>query len=1093
MPSATIMFIKGTYTLIYSFPSMKHIFCALLSALIFVSTGAVAQDYAEQARIREEHARKVAELVVTEGKINILQMEIDDLNRKEAGSPTKEEISPEITALEKESADITDSLPKVGALKTRIEADAENIRNSYFELKEYIQRLDRLQTQNVLKTIMSLAMETAQELQAFVTVSGKPVEIVKWAAEKAADPVVKNIVSYGGPEYYSRKMKGLSDQAAATTPELNRLKNLSGLSLEGWRSYMIKYEDKDIKGNNGLILGKVRVLLEQANKTVWSLVDLYNALDREAKSLGVDMDHMRERQKDVEKRLGELKQKDDDIRSPARKAALERKNLLLAQVAPLLQQRDSLQREISELAKKLGQSARVPTNLAIERLVEIYMDLRNKLITEIAAYTSQAERLERELRGLEDLHDKRQPMRERQEREINEVVGKAIEKELYPYTRDKTDTEALSNLEDYQQEWTKTHERHLNEQREALPDFEQAAARLEKEFNNPPNDPWSEKILRNAVGSAGESARHAIIQEIQRLQNAGEAPGQGRRLQMERLKAEIERLMNQPIPESPYGKTVQARVEGRITSGTLHDVTAEILSGTKSFVESSRKTHQNQGIFLESQKKEQEKTTSKYRQEIEERRNNFRTAAHAFLSLGRDHLSRLKDAVTARSAYASHMKSVVSSGILKETGESSYQIDPAFIEKTLGATPRTCQGIDRLRDQLSAAAASSASRLSAAQAADRQITTGAPPAPISAWGEINEPSLHSDLVALNEKIHAEREKITQLPYMPGTNALMSFTNSVTTDNASLIINYPSFFNKMQQTIRETDAMIKAATMEANILEKSPRIQADAFKRLQEWHKRLQDAHEADFGCFEPEHTYNQSILPRLEALKKTINKLSNKDFYTAANAFIAELAALKNSTASLAISESDGYARQVAALRNTLDNAQTRFKRQESTYYAGDAATIREHLHAIEENLNPHEAMLRDRQSLSKQSPVSDSQVQELYQNFVDAYGRGDIRSILGLLASDWQGGDGADVRDVEDMLINSFKVFDRIQYRISNFSAQPSENSTVRVSYSVTIIGDNSRQQLHHEESSQIVEEVGLIGGKPRILRTLSGNQWLH
>lgn len=124
---------------------------------------------------------------------------------------------------------------------------------------------------------------------------------------------------------------------------------------------------------------------------------------------------------------------------------------------------------------------------------------------------------------------------------------------------------------------------------------------------------------------------------------------------------------------------------------------------------------------------------------------------------------------------------------------------------------------------------------------------------------------------------------------------------------------------------------------------------------------------------------------------------------------------------------------------------------------------------------------------------ISNEQIQTLYQNFIDAYGRGDIRGVLALLASDWQGGDGADTRDVEDMLINSFKVFDRIQYRISNFSAQPLGNDTVRVSYRVSIVGENSRQRLQHEESSQIVEEVGLVDGKPRILRTLSGSQWIR
>lgn len=144
-------------------------------------------------------------------------------------------------------------------------------------------------------------------------------------------------------------------------------------------------------------------------------------------------------------------------------------------------------------------------------------------------------------------------------------------------------------------------------------------------------------------------------------------------------------------------------------------------------------------------------------------------------------------------------------------------------------------------------------------------------------------------------------------------------------------------------------------------------------------------------------------------------------------------------------------------------------------------------------------AVARGRETLARLAgylesfSISNQQVQQLYQTFVSAYGRGDIRGVLALLADDWHGGDGADLRDVEDTLINSFKVFDRIQYRISGFSVRPSGENSVQVSYSVKIVGDNSRQRLHHEESSQVVEEVGLVDGKPRILRTLSGSQWLR
>lgn len=1070
--------------------------CATFFALLLAGGVAHAQDYEEQARMREDQARKIAELLVVEGQINVLQTEIDELNRKEAGTRTKEEISPEITALEKERAEIIDSLPKVGDLKTRIEADAENIRKSYFELKEYIRRLEQLQTQNVFKTVMRLGMEAAQELQAFVTLSGKPVEIAKWAAEKAADPIVKAIVSYGGPEYYSRKMQGLSDQAAAVTPELQRVKDLSSLSLEGWRSYMVKYEDKDIKGNNGLILGKVRVLLEQTNKALWVLVDLYNALDREAKALEVEMEHMRERQKDIEKRLEELKQKDEEATSPDRKAAIERKKLLLTEISPLLQKRDSLRREIDELTKKLGHPARMASDMTVERKVERYKNLRNKLISESTGYALQASRMENEMQSLLGLHDQRQLMQERQEKEFKDLIEKRREKPSYPYTEAtpgdvKTDTEALFNYVEFGQEWTGTEQRHLAEQRKILSEIESAAASLDKELNSPPHDPLSEKILRNAVGDAGNAAWSAITQEIRRLQFAGEDRGQRRWREMDILKAEVEQLM-QNVPASPYQKIVEARMEGRNASGPLGVIAAEILSNTKNLVDRNKKAHQNRDLSLEEQKKEREKTASKYRKEIEERRNNYRTAARAFLSLGRDHLSRLEDAFAARTAYASYMKSLVSSGMLKEASESSYLIDPAYIEKTLGNTPKTCQAIDLLRDHLAASAASSSTKLAAAQAANRQITLGAPPAPISDWGVINEPSVHQDVVSLNKTIKDMWGKITQLPYMPSTNPLISFVNSVTTNNANLIINYPSFFNTMQQTIRESDAMVKAAMVEASSLEKSQRIRTDDLKRLQEWHKRLQDAHETDFGCFEPDHIYNQSIPQRLDELKKKIEQLKSKPLYAAAAALIAELSALKETIARLAVSEEDGYAQQVATLRQALDSAQARFKSQESAFYAGDASTMRELLYAIEQGLRPHEDMVRNMQSRPKIAAVSNEQIQSLYQDFITAYGNGNLRGLISLLDENWTGGDGADIRDVEDVLINSFKVFDRIQYRISAFKSQPLADGTSQISYQVNIIGQNRRQNLTHEESSNVVEIVGLSNGRAKILRTVSGNQWM-
>lgn len=165
--------------------------------------------------------------------------------------------------------------------------------------------------------------------------------------------------------------------------------------------------------------------------------------------------------------------------------------------------------------------------------------------------------------------------------------------------------------------------------------------------------------------------------------------------------------------------------------------------------------------------------------------------------------------------------------------------------------------------------------------------------------------------------------------------------------------------------------------------------------------------------------------------------------------------------------------------------------RQEEERLRQEEARRKAELEAQAQRQRAEEAARLEREQLSREAVMS--AVPKLYQDFVDAYGRGDLRGLMRLLASDWRGGDGADLRDVEEYLTNSFRVFDRIQYRISGFSATPLGEGRVQVKYSVRIVGENRRQRLEHEERSDVVEEVGLIDGQARILRTLSGTQWLR
>lgn len=266
------------------------------------------------------------------------------------------------------------------------------------------------------------------------------------------------------------------------------------------------------------------------------------------------------------------------------------------------------------------------------------------------------------------------------------------------------------------------------------------------------------------------------------------------------------------------------------------------------------------------------------------------------------------------------------------------------------------------------------------------------------------------------------------------------------------------------------------------------MHADNLKRLQEWHKTLLDTHEKDFGCFDPEHVFNLTILDRLKELKKVLEKLASKPRYASAANLLATLNALKTQVSNLAIGEGNAYRQEVERLRASVDGARKNYESSKKSLDDSDAAQVRRLLEELEERLSAHTNTVQ-----TQSSSASNEQIQTLYQNFITAYGQGNHRALIALLDAGWTGGDGADVRDAEDALVNSFKVFEQIQYRVSGFNVQALGDGTSQVSYQLKIIGHNRRQNLEHVEESAVVEIVGLVDGKPRILRTLSGQQWIR
>ncbi len=119
-------------------------------------------------------------------------------------------------------------------------------------------------------------------------------------------------------------------------------------------------------------------------------------------------------------------------------------------------------------------------------------------------------------------------------------------------------------------------------------------------------------------------------------------------------------------------------------------------------------------------------------------------------------------------------------------------------------------------------------------------------------------------------------------------------------------------------------------------------------------------------------------------------------------------------------------------------------------------------------------------------------QIREFYKKFKEAYESKDVSAVTSLLSDDWSSSsDSTDISDLEDYLGKSFRVFDEINYNISNINIQPLGNDKYRVSYNVDIIGQIYDNDITHEEKSSVQEEVGVQNGKVLILKTFGGHFW--
>ena len=119
------------------------------------------------------------------------------------------------------------------------------------------------------------------------------------------------------------------------------------------------------------------------------------------------------------------------------------------------------------------------------------------------------------------------------------------------------------------------------------------------------------------------------------------------------------------------------------------------------------------------------------------------------------------------------------------------------------------------------------------------------------------------------------------------------------------------------------------------------------------------------------------------------------------------------------------------------------------------------------------------------------SNIYNLYTSFARYYADKNLGALLDLISSEWSAPDGTTIDEVEEILENSFDVFDRIEYKIKNFRIESLKNDKFRVYYENEIIGYIFRENIIYKESYKVVEEVGIENGKFKILKTIQGQFW--
>lgn len=302
--------------------------------------------------------------------------------------------------------------------------------------------------------------------------------------------------------------------------------------------------------------------------------------------------------------------------------------------------------------------------------------------------------------------------------------------------------------------------------------------------------------------------------------------------------------------------------------------------------------------------------------------------------------------------------------------------------------------------------------------------------------------------------------------------------------------FDKFYKAQIQKAKEISHSLKNLKVEITALNDADKIHISRQKELTEYYESIRKTFKENFSCISLDTPVIKGLAEELDTTKELLEKLKNKPTYMDGTELIASLKTIHTEAQNFQIDleYAEGYQKTYLSLKERIGKFHAIvFGKQGDSIFPSDKQELTRLLLEAESFMNSHDDYMNTRSESNQQNAIT-----QLYVRFAQEYSNKNLSGLMSLLSDEWMSsGDGTTLMDLENTLSNSFSIFNEITCEIGSLYITSSGNNLYTVTYTITIQGINYENDIKHIEKSTVTEEVSIIDGKPKILKTLNGKFW--